>query len=192
MISSMVIIRRQWVEHERLVFPLTQVPLEMLQPPQLGHTLGPLFKKPLLWVGIALPWIVLSTHGLHAYFDYIPRIETNTYFELFRETTPLRVLLSFSVIGFTYLVNLEIGFSLWFFHLLMKLQSGSAKHYWLRHPRARRGLCRRGEERSRSATRRWEPLSRWFYSSCGRVAGIWPRSSAKPLAPPHTWTTRTR
>ena len=24
------------------------------------------------FLGIALPWIVLSTHGLHAYFDYIP------------------------------------------------------------------------------------------------------------------------
>ena len=124
MISSMVIVRRQWVEHERLVFPLTQVPLEMLQSPQPGHILGYLFRQPLLWVGIALPWIVLSTHGLHAYFDYIPRIETRTYFELFRDTTPFRILLSFSVIGFTYLVNLEIGFSLWFFHLLMKLQSG--------------------------------------------------------------------
>ena len=124
MISSMVIVRRQWVEHERLVFPLTQVPLEMLQAPQSGHLLGSLFRNPLLWIGIALPWIVLSTHGLHAYFNYIPRIETRTYFELFRDTTPFRILLSFSVIGFTYLVNLEIGFSLWFFHVLMKLQSG--------------------------------------------------------------------
>ena len=72
MISSIVIVRRQWVEHERLVFPLTQVPLEMLQPPQSGHILGPLFRNPLLWMGIALPWIVLSTHGLHSYFNYIP------------------------------------------------------------------------------------------------------------------------
>ena len=51
MISSMVIVRRQWVEHERLVFPLTQVPLEMLQSPQLGRILGSLFRKPLLWGG---------------------------------------------------------------------------------------------------------------------------------------------
>ena len=72
MISSMVIVRRQWVEHERLVFPLTQVPLEMLQPPQSGHLLGSLFRNPLLWIGIALPWIVLSTHGLHAYFQLHP------------------------------------------------------------------------------------------------------------------------
>ena len=123
-ISSMVIVRRQWVEHERLVFPLTQVPLEMIQPPERGRSLGPLFRSRLLRVGMALPWIVLSTHGLHAYVNYIPRIETSTYLDLFQDLSSLRVLLSFSVIGFTYLINLEIGFSLWFFHLLMKLQSG--------------------------------------------------------------------
>ncbi|MFP8880456.1 MAG: DUF6785 family protein, partial [Myxococcota bacterium] len=124
MISSMVIVRRQWVEHERLVFPLIQVPMEMLQEPEQGRAFAAIYRSRLTWLGAAIPWIVLSSHGLHAYINYIPEITTNTYVDLIPEVTDFRILLSFSVIGFTYLVNQEIAFSLWFFHILMKAQSG--------------------------------------------------------------------
>ena len=31
MIAAMVLVRRQWVEHERLVFPLIQLPLDIAE-----------------------------------------------------------------------------------------------------------------------------------------------------------------
>ncbi|MBT6143924.1 MAG: hypothetical protein HN712_17130 [Gemmatimonadetes bacterium] len=124
MMSCMVIIRRQWIEHERLVFPLTQLPLEMIG---RGDSDGPsvvsrLFRSPLLWIGFALPFIVFSTHGLSRYYNFVTPIDVEHVFYLFR-TTPIRIFLSFPVLGFVYFVNLEIAFSLWFFHLVARSQS---------------------------------------------------------------------
>ena len=124
MMSSMVIIRRQWIENERLIFPLTQVPLEMIGRDENGtrSAVAKLFRSPLLWAGFAIPFVVFGTHGLHRYYNYITPIDVEHVFYLFR-STPIRVFLSFPVLGFIYFVNLEIGFSLWFFHLVARSQS---------------------------------------------------------------------
>jgi hypothetical protein len=140
MISSMVIVRRQWVENERLVFPLIQVPMEMLQQPEQGRALAAIYRSRLTWLGFAIPWIVLSSHGLHAYVNYIPEIATITNVDLIPEVTAFHILLSFSVIGFTYLVNQEIAFSLWFFHVLMKVQSGVLSYIGYDVPGRREGF----------------------------------------------------
>lgn len=122
MMSSMVIIRRQWIEYERLSFPLTQLPLEMIGRGDGAPSTARLFQSPLLWAGFALPVFIFSTHGLHHYSNYITAIDVEHVYRLFR-TTPIRIFLSFPVIGFVYFVNLEISFSLWFFHLVARSQS---------------------------------------------------------------------
>ena len=45
MIATMIILRRPWVDTERLVFPLAQLPLEMLRGAD-EHTVPPLFRNP--------------------------------------------------------------------------------------------------------------------------------------------------
>lgn len=122
MISSMVIIRRQWVEHERLLFPLTQLPLEMMRTSRPQAVLGDLYRSPLVWIGFAIPFLILSTHGLHQYFNFVSPVSVSGEFLLLRSTA-LRVFLSFPVIGFTYFINLDVAFSLWFFHVVARLQS---------------------------------------------------------------------
>ena len=44
---------------------------------------------------------------------------------LFRNTASLSIALSFPMLGFTYLVNTDIAFSIWFFSLLMRAQEGT-------------------------------------------------------------------
>lgn len=124
MVSMMIVIRKQWVEHERLIFPLTQVPLEMLREGRSKEIVRPFFKTPMVWAGFAIPFFIFCTHGLHQYFNYIPQINIYDQLRLFRNTTLLRLFLSFPVIGFTYFINLDISFSLWIFHLLARLQTG--------------------------------------------------------------------
>ncbi|NKB72863.1 MAG: hypothetical protein GKR89_37820 [Candidatus Latescibacteria bacterium] len=117
MISAMVILRRQWVEHERLLYPLMQVPLEMISTEPHGR-LSNLYRNPLMWVGFALPVLVSSLKGLHAYFAFLPSADLVTYIPILPDTAPMIFRLSFPMVGFTYLINLDIAFSLWFFKLL--------------------------------------------------------------------------
>ena len=109
MISSMVILRRQWVEHERLIFPLVLVPLEMVRPGKPGDLIPPFFKNPVMWAGFALPAIVSTLKGLHAYYNFLPSGDLVTIVPLFRNSVDAIVRLSFPVVGFTYLINLDIA-----------------------------------------------------------------------------------
>ncbi|MGQ9879356.1 MAG: DUF6785 family protein [Armatimonadota bacterium] len=123
MIATMVIFRRQWMERERLAFPVTQLPLEMV------NEQSPLLRKPLFWLGFALPFTVGSLIALHHYAPPIPAPRLNVYVPLFRETVIWSLRLSFPMVGFFYLANLDALFSLWFFNLLFMVVRGYLNIY---------------------------------------------------------------
>ncbi|MEE3259923.1 MAG: DUF6785 family protein [Candidatus Latescibacterota bacterium] len=124
MIATMVIFRRPWVEQERLVFPLAQVPLELLRGNDEG--IFPLiFCNPLMWVGFLLPFAIQMLDGLNHYFFFVP--EVRLMFDplmLFRDSVRLNIFVNFAIIGVSYFLNLNVAFSVWFFHLLSRLQTG--------------------------------------------------------------------
>ena len=122
MVCMMVIMRKQWIEHERLVFPLAQLPLEMVRGEEEG---GSFFQSGLMWAGFALAFALPSFTGLHNYFHIIPSAQMMRVFPIFRNTTSLRLFLTFPVVGFTYFINTNVAFSLWFFHILSRVQTGT-------------------------------------------------------------------
>ena len=71
MITIMIIMRRHWVEHDRLTFPLLQLPMDMAEEGEPGSKLTPFVKQPLMWVGFALPFLLLSTSALNHYYPFI-------------------------------------------------------------------------------------------------------------------------
>lgn len=124
MIATMVILRRPWVDRERLTFPLTQLPLEVLRGAD-DSIVPPLFRSPLFWVGFALPFSLQMLRGLHHYWFFIPDLDT--MFEpifLFRRSVRLIVFVNFAIIGLAYFLGLQVSFSVWFFHLLGRFQTG--------------------------------------------------------------------
>ena len=124
MIATMVILRRPWVDGERLVFPLTQLPLEVLRGVD-EHIVPPLFRSPLFWAGFLLPFALQMLRGLHHYYFFIPDVQT--YFDqlyLFRRSVRLIVFVNFAIIGMAYFLGLQVSFSVWFFHLLGRCQTG--------------------------------------------------------------------
>ena len=124
-----VLLRRQWVEHEKLIFPLVQLPIQVL-----GEQEGPsvwrgFFANRGVWFGAAIPLIIHSVNGLHFYHPAIPQVPLahglNQYFPAkpWSEMGMLLVILHFSIVGFSYLLSAELSFSLWFFFVFFNLQS---------------------------------------------------------------------
>ena len=122
------ILRKQWVEKERLLFPIMRVPLELVEGlDNTGESRKPLIKNRLLWMGALIPLVFIAWRYLAHHTGILPQMPTvgghssigikgGLQFPEGAAKTPLGII--FPVIGFTYLINLDVSFSLWFFHLL--------------------------------------------------------------------------
>jgi len=122
MICIASILRKQWSEREKLVYPLTILPREMVE--EGKGFLPKFFKNPLMWLGFAIAFISGTSIGLHFYFPACPVIQFVRSFPIFRRTLNLHFRLSFPVMGFVYFVNLDVAFSLWFFNWVFKIIRG--------------------------------------------------------------------
>ena len=123
MISLMIVMRKQWIEHERLIYPLMQVSLAMTEQGRYGERVSPFFKNPVMWAGFAIPALWGTLHGLYNYFpETIPIAKEidplHLRLSIFHGVADMYVLLRFNIIGFFYFLKTEIAFSLWFFNLL--------------------------------------------------------------------------
>lgn len=122
-----LMLRRRWIEEERLSFPLAQVPLTLTA--QNGSkslpSEGGLFGDLLFWAGLAGPLLIHSLNCLSTYIPLLPHVRL-TALPIFAGLTepPFEVLsgetlsLYFSIVGVGYLVTAEISFSFWFFYFL--------------------------------------------------------------------------
>lgn len=119
------LLRRQWIDNEKLAFPLAQLPLEMI-----GHDTGgkSFFANPLTWLGIAIPVIVYGIDWAHQFAPSVPLIPTSLLLNTFLTTPPWNgiaytpLVYSFAAVGFFYLLSTDILFSVWFFFLLTRLE----------------------------------------------------------------------
>ena len=120
LVCVLAILRRQWVEHERLPFPMAQVPLALFRQ-ERGAVLPDVFRRASLWVGFAVPAVVGGLQGLQHYFPEVPAPTLVTRLDLF-PGVPVRVGLNFLTLGFAWFINTSIAFSLWFFYLLIAVE----------------------------------------------------------------------
>lgn len=124
------LLRRPWMEHERLSFPLAQLPLEMVR-----EESGSFLRQPLTWLGFALPAIVYTLNGLHTWYPAMPYLEQPFVLNQILVDPPWNavswtpVYVSFAAIGLLYLVPGPLLFSLWFFFLLTRAQELVAAAY---------------------------------------------------------------
>ena len=91
-------LRKQWMENERLLFPLATLPLELGR--QESDTwLPPLLRNYLTWVGFAVPFVVYAVNGLHSYFSFFTFYTAQylrAFFTGFDRTQPATALCRFS------------------------------------------------------------------------------------------------
>lgn len=124
MVCISSILRKQWMEKEKIVYPLTILPIEMVKEDGKGF-LPKFFKNPIMWLGFSIAFVIGTIGALHNYFESIPAVNLVYSIPIFRRTANLIFRISFPVIGFVYFVNLDVSFSLWFFNLLFKVIRGT-------------------------------------------------------------------
>jgi hypothetical protein len=122
-----VLLRRQWIDRERLAFPTVAVPLELMREP-VGLLSNRAFQ-----LGFALPFCVDLMNTAHLNFPAIPYFPTRTtdqpdlgtFFNAppWNAIGPTPISLYPFVIGIAYLLSVEMTFSCWFFWLLTKLEA---------------------------------------------------------------------
>lgn len=127
MICMNVIIRKQWMENEKLSYPIVQLPMAMTQE---GGTVAFFRNKP-FWIGLMLGASLDIWNGLATLYPSLPLIAV-------RHDTPSHNLGQFFtaypwnaigdmplplypfIIALGYFLPLDLSFSLWFFYLFKK------------------------------------------------------------------------
>ena len=119
------ILRRQWVDSEKLAFPLAQLPLEIA-----GDQDRPaFFRNRLMWLGALLPIAVYTVKCLHQIQPTVPDVTIQWNLSDYVTTPPwnqaaggVYFILSFAAIGFFFLLPADVLFSIWFFFLVSRIE----------------------------------------------------------------------
>ena len=124
-ICAMVILRRQWVEHEHLIYPITKVPLAMAEAPAGGSLVAPFFKSGLMWVGLLLAFGRESLNALNHYFPFVPIVPRYLgSVTALGGATRAHFSLNLMILGFAYFLKADVMLGMWVFHLLRRLEEG--------------------------------------------------------------------
>ena len=135
-LSSLV--RRQWIDEERITFPIIELPLTLAR----ENNIGSLFANRVLLLGFALSTVLLSVNYLSSMFPSIPGISLaeNDIGARFITTSPwnsVNPLLTVwwpYAIGMCFLIPLDISFSCWFFFLFIRILVVAATALGMRDP----------------------------------------------------------
>jgi hypothetical protein len=132
MLAMNAILRRRWMDLEKLNYPITHLPLELSEPGL------PLLRNKLMWIGFGLAAIVDLVNGVHELVPAWPLIKVRvvhydqymgTLFKGFPWGALAGTRISFYpfAVGLGMLLPLDLAFSCWFFYIFWKGQKlGSA------------------------------------------------------------------
>jgi len=130
MMCVAVIFRRQWMDNERLVFPLAQAPMQLAResgPDAAGSQDGTrsIWRSRLLWLGFAVPLVLFSWKALHYYFPaFVPNMQNQYYLRIWRQSGSIRFRISPICLGLLYFVRRDILMGLWVFPLIVTVGYG--------------------------------------------------------------------
>ena len=125
-----VILRRQWMEHERLTFPIATALLSLTGVSGSQGTLTTLFRNRLFQIGFAIVFALTCWNITAWFFVGLPPLPILNG-PSSKQTIPLgpgfpifRFAISILTLVFGYFTKSEVLFSIWFFHIIAILQMG--------------------------------------------------------------------
>jgi len=123
-VSLAGIVLPQWQQNEQLAFPLTQILRSLIETPEEGRLLPPIFREKIFWIAAAVVFGIYATMAIDLYFpNRVPVLQTKwSLGQIFRQE-PLSWLphyvkggqFYFAVIGVAYFMPTRVSFSICFF-----------------------------------------------------------------------------
>lgn len=130
MICLSVVFRRQWVDNERLPYPLATVYLSVIEEPAPGRMFNSLFSAKWFWFAAIGVFIIHGANALNSYLPRIvPEIPIRYAFGNILGDPPFAYTdwgfksarLFFSMIGITYFLQSNVALSLWLCYVVMQV-----------------------------------------------------------------------
>jgi hypothetical protein len=134
-----VIMRRQWVENERLPFPLAQIQLALIEQPAPRRFFNSILSRRSFWFAFAAVFLLHFWRGLaRVWPQYFPEIPVYWNFHALMTEPPWVHIdpkvkdgaIFFAIVGVTYFVSSPVAFSLFVFFLLMSVYKVIKGTYW--------------------------------------------------------------
>ena len=134
-----VLVRRQWTEHEKLGYPIVQIPLAITE----KGGAAPIWRNRLLWMGFAAAALLDIVNGLHVLYPKVPEIivrhdrperwiQTGPWGPPWNAMGDIWIPLYPFIIALGFFLPLDLSFSIWFFYLFRKFQQVLASAYPIR------------------------------------------------------------
>ncbi|MDA0745728.1 MAG: hypothetical protein O2954_04370 [bacterium] len=119
-----VILRRQWVRNERLLYPLASVGATLAKGSP-NRLLPDALRGPLFWGGFAVGFGIIAWNILTYFWPLIPKVPITGQWVVFAKGFPrVNTRINFLTTGLAYFANLNILFSIWFFFLVFWVENG--------------------------------------------------------------------
>lgn len=126
-LSLSLLLRRQWIEHERLTYPIVQLPVMVTE----NGGANRIFRSKLFWSGFSIAAGLDLLNGLAYFYPSLPSVnvkvqDVGVYFAPYPPWNALGWLpLSFYpfAIGLSFFMPTNLGFSSWFFYFVRKMQN---------------------------------------------------------------------
>jgi hypothetical protein len=123
--ALLALLRKSWMEGERLTYPIVQIPLRLL-----GTDRQPsLFRNPTMWVGFGMAAMFDGVNMIHALYPPFPSIgiswDVGAYFvdRPWSGLAPMWVSYRPEIFGVAYLMPTDVLLTAWVSYLLLRLSA---------------------------------------------------------------------
>jgi len=125
--SVIVMLRKQWVEYERLTFPLAQLPLALIEKHPADQSLPLIARQRLFWIGFGFALLVLTWQAA-SFFNLVPKLTILELYEnnllLARSFPEIPITFNFLTAGVAFFTKTSVLLSAWVFFLIKTIQVG--------------------------------------------------------------------
>ena len=124
------IFRKQWVENERLAFPLMKLPMNMADEEPRGFFTAGFMNQPVFWIGFAFAIFPIMWNMIGYFTPVFPTIPREFgLIQLGRDFPPIETRFYPLIIGASYFVELEVSGSIIIYFLFLTFQIGVLRRF---------------------------------------------------------------